>query len=89
VKTDTIIVVGSKKLFRMIPADRDKQYEEVVDGRRVFRSKGVVLANHFKRWYFHAKEVQSIVEGTALAGAGERLRPGLGFELSLEGQNDT
>ena len=70
----------------MIPADWDKQYEEVVDGRRVFRSKGVVLANHFKRWYFHAKEVQSIVEGTALAG--ERLRPGLGFELPLEEQQD-
>ena len=62
-----LIVVGSKKLFRMIPADRDKQYEEVVDGRKVFRSKGVVLANHFKRWYFHAKEVQRVVEATALA----------------------
>jgi|GEM_PF-745374 len=62
-----LIVVGSKKLFWMIPADRDKQYEEVVDGRRVFRSKGVVLANHFKRWYFHVKEAQRIVEATALA----------------------
>ena len=63
-----LIVVGSKKLFRMIPADRDKQYEEVVDGRRVFRSKGVVLANHFKRWYFHAKEAQRVVEATSLVG---------------------
>ena len=82
-------MVWSKKLFQMVPADRNKQYEEVVDGRRVFRSKGVVLANHFKRWYFHAKEAQKIVEGTALAGAGERLRPGLGFELPLKEQHDT
>ena len=66
-----LIVVGSKKLFRAIPADRDQQYEEVIDGRRVFRSKGVVLANHFKRWYFHIKGSQSIVEATSLAG--ERL----------------
>ena len=55
-----LIVVGSKKLFRMVPADRDQQYEELVDGRTVFRSKGVVLANHFKRWYFHTKESQKI-----------------------------
>ena len=38
-----LIVVGSKRLFQMIPVDRDKQYEEMVDGRKVFRSKGVVL----------------------------------------------
>ena len=57
-----LIVVGSKKLFQMIPADRDKQYEEEVGGRKVFRSKGVVLANHFKRWYFHAKATQQIVD---------------------------
>jgi len=57
-----LIVVGSKKLFRMVPADRDQQYEELVDGRTVFRSKGVVLANHFKRWYFHTKESQKIVD---------------------------
>jgi len=50
----------------MIPADRNKQYEEVVDGRRVFRSKGVVLANHFKRWYFHAKEALGLGNGCGL-----------------------
>ncbi len=45
-----LIVVGSKKMFRVIPADRDEQYEEVVDGRTVLRSKGVTMTNHFKRW---------------------------------------
>ena len=63
-----LIVVGSKKLFRMIPADRDQQREEVADGRTVLRSKGITLANHFKRWYFHAKESQRIVEATEFAG---------------------
>ncbi|OQY43597.1 MAG: hypothetical protein B6240_12055 [Desulfobacteraceae bacterium 4572_87] len=38
-------------------------------------------SNHFKRWYFHAKEAQRIVAVTALAG--------LGFELPLEEQHDT
>jgi hypothetical protein len=61
-----LIVVGSKKMFRIVPADRDEQYEDVVSGRKVFRSKGVTLTNHFKRWYFHVKERQRIVEGTAL-----------------------
>ena len=56
-----LIVVGSKKLFRAIPADRDQQYETVIDGRTVLRSKGVVLANHFKRWYFRVKSTQTIV----------------------------
>jgi hypothetical protein len=63
-----LIVVGSKKLFRVIPADRDEQYEEVAGGRTVLRSEGITLANHFKRWYFHAKESQRIVEATELAG---------------------
>ena len=63
-----LIVVGSKKLFRMIPADRDQQHEEVVDGRTVLRSEGITLSNHFKRWYFHAKQSQRIVEATELAG---------------------
>jgi len=63
-----LIVVGSKKLFRVVPADRDEQQEEIVDGGTVFRSKGVTLANHFRRWYFHAKESQRIVEATELAG---------------------
>ena len=62
-----LIVVGSKNLFRVIPADRDEQYDEVVDGRTVLRSKGVTLANHFKRWYFHTKGTQRIVEATELA----------------------
>jgi len=62
-----LIVVGSKKLFRVVPADRDEQQEETVDARSVFRSKGVTLANHFRRWYFHAKEFQRIVEATELA----------------------
>jgi len=57
-----LIVVGSKKLFRMVPADRDKQYETVIDGRTVLRSKGVMLANHFKRWYFRVKSTQTIVD---------------------------
>ena len=63
-----LIVVGSKKLFRVIPADRDEQYEEVINGRTLFRSKGVKMTNHFKRWYFHVKEFQRIVEATDLAG---------------------
>ncbi len=62
-----LIVVGSRSLFRVIPADRDEQYEDVVDSRTVLRSKSVVLANHFKRWYFHAKGGQRIVEATALS----------------------
>jgi DNA replication ATP-dependent helicase Dna2 len=62
-----LIVIGSKKMFRVIPADRDKQYEEVVDGRTVLRSRGVTLTNHFKRWYFHVKGSQRIVEATDLA----------------------
>ena len=52
-------------MFRVIPADRDEQYEEVVDGRTVLRSKGVTMTNHFKRWYFHVKESQRIVEAAA------------------------
>jgi hypothetical protein len=63
-----LIVVGSKSLFRVIPADHDEQYEDVVDGRAVLRSKGVVLSNHFKRWYFHVKGSQRIVEATELGG---------------------
>jgi hypothetical protein len=63
-----LIVVGSKKLFRMIPADRDQQHEEMVDGRKVLRSEGITLSNHFKRWYFHAKESQRIVDATQFAG---------------------
>ena len=55
------IVVGSKSLFRVIPADRDEQYEDVVDGRAILRSKRVLLSNHFKRWYFHVKGSQLIV----------------------------
>ena len=62
-----LVVVGSKKLFRVIPGDRNEQYEEDVDGRTVFRSKGITLTNHFKRWYFHVKESQKIVEATDLA----------------------
>ena len=62
-----IIVVGSKKMFRVIPADRDEQYEVVVDGRAVLKSRGVTLVNHFKRWYFHVKGSQRIVEATDLA----------------------
>ena len=62
-----LIVVGSRNLFRVIPADRDEQYEVVVDGRTVLRSKGITLANHFKRWYFHAKGAQRIVDATELA----------------------
>jgi len=30
-----LIVVGSKKLFRVVPAHRDEQQEEIVDGRAV------------------------------------------------------
>ncbi len=63
-----LIVVGSKKLFRTIPADRDEQYEEVIDGRSVMRSNGVMLTNYFKRWYFHVKSSQRIVDATKLAG---------------------
>ena len=62
-----LIVVGSKKMFRVIPVDRDEQYEEVVDGRTVLRSRGVTLVNHFKRWYFHVKGSQRFVEATELA----------------------
>lgn len=62
-----LIVVGSRSLFRVIPADRDEQYEDVVDGRTVLRSKGVTLTNHFKRWYFYVKGSQRIVDATALA----------------------
>jgi len=62
-----LIVVGSKKLFRMIPADRDQQHEEVGHGRTVLRSEGITLSNHFKRWYFYVKESQRIVEATELA----------------------
>ena len=54
-------------MFRVIPADRDEQYEEVVDGRTVLRFKGVTMTNHFKRWYFHVKGSQRIVEATDLA----------------------
>ncbi len=61
-----LIVVGSKKLFRVIPADRDQQYEDEVDGRKILRSKGVTLTNHFRRWYFHAKESQKMVDATDL-----------------------
>jgi len=60
-----LILVGIKKLFRMIPADRNQQYEDLVAGRKIFRSKGTTLTNHFKRWYFHAKESQKILETTA------------------------
>jgi DNA replication ATP-dependent helicase Dna2 len=63
-----LIVVGSKGLFRVIPADRDEQSEHVVDGRTVLRSKGILLSNHFKRWYFHVKGSQRIVDATNLAG---------------------
>jgi hypothetical protein len=62
-----LIVVGSKKMFRVIPADRDEQYEELVDGRTVLRSKNVTMTNHFKRWYFHVKGSQRIVEAKELA----------------------
>jgi len=62
-----LIVVGSKKLFRVIPADRDEQDKEVIDGRPVMRSKGMMLTNHFKRWYFHVKKSQRIVDATKLA----------------------
>lgn len=62
-----LIVVGSKNLFRVIPADRDTQYEEVINGKTVLRSKGVLLSNHFKRWYFHVKGSQRIVDATELA----------------------
>ena len=61
-----LIVVGSKKLFRTIPADRDDQNEVVIDGRPVMRSKGMMLTNHFKRWYFHVKKFQRIVDATKL-----------------------
>ena len=57
-----LIVVGSKKLFRMVPADRDQQYETDMNGRNVFRSRGLRLANHFKRWYFHVKKHCRVVE---------------------------
>jgi hypothetical protein len=63
-----LIVVGSKGLFRVIPADRDEQSEHVVNGRTVLRSKGILLSNHFKRWYFHVKGSQRIVDATNLAG---------------------
>jgi len=63
------IVVGSKGLFRFISADRDDQYEDVVDGRTVLRSKGLALGNHFKRWYFHVKGSQRIVGATELAAS--------------------
>jgi hypothetical protein len=56
-----LIVVGSKKLFRTVPVDREELHEEEIDGRKVVRSKGVMLANHFKRWYFHVKEDQRVV----------------------------
>jgi len=62
-----LIVVGSKGLFRMIPADRDDLYEYEVDGRTVLRSRGILLSNHFKRWYFHVKGSQRIVDATELA----------------------
>ncbi|MBL7212778.1 MAG: hypothetical protein ISS61_10405 [Desulfobacteraceae bacterium] len=62
-----LIVVGSKRLFRVVPADRDEQYEEVIGDRTVLRSKGITLTNHFKGWYFHVKESQRIVEATDLA----------------------
>jgi len=63
-----LIVVGSKKLFRVVPPDRDEQQEEVIDDRTVLTSKRVQLTNHFKRWYFHVKSSQRIVEATELAG---------------------
>ena len=44
-----------------------EQYEEVIDGRPVMRSKGVMLTNYFKRWYFHVKSSQRIVDATKLA----------------------
>ena len=44
-----LIVVGSKKLFRVLASDRDEQHEEVIDGRTVIRLKGVQLTNHVKR----------------------------------------
>lgn len=66
-----LIVVGSKKLFRVVPPDRDELQEEVIDGRAVLRSKRVQLTNHFKRWYFHVKNSQRIVEATELAGRSE------------------
>ncbi|OIP43597.1 MAG: hypothetical protein CO107_08735 [Deltaproteobacteria bacterium CG_4_9_14_3_um_filter_51_14] len=62
-----LIVVGSKSLFRVIPGDRDEQYEDIVSGRTVLRSRGVVLSNHFRRWYFHVKGSHRIVDGTVLA----------------------
>jgi hypothetical protein len=62
-----LIVVGSKNLFRMVPADRDDQDVACVDGLDVMRSKGLMLANHFKRWYFHVKECQRIVDATEFA----------------------
>jgi len=61
-----LIVVRSKSLFRVIPADRDAQYEEVVDVRTVLRSKGIFLGNHFKLWYFRVKVTQRIVDATEL-----------------------
>jgi len=63
-----LIVVGSKKLFRVIPADHDEQYEEVINGRTVFRSKGIKMTNFFKKWYFHVKNSQRIVDATKIAG---------------------
>ena len=59
-----LIVVGSKKAFRVIPPDGGKQYEVEVDGRNVVRSRGLMLSNHFKRWYFHVKEKARIIEAT-------------------------
>lgn len=57
-----LIVVGSKKLFRVVPADKDQQEETVLNGKTVFRSKGITLSNHFKRWYFHLKKHGCIVD---------------------------
>ena len=58
--------IARKKVFDD-NADSDDHNEEVIDGRPVMRSKGVMLKNHFKRWYFHVKKSQRIVDATELA----------------------
>jgi hypothetical protein len=46
---------------------RDEEDIRIQFERTVLRSKGVLLSNHFKRWYFHVKGSQRMVEATALA----------------------
>lgn len=66
-----LIVLGSKKIFRTIPADKDVYIEEEApdecDQKILLRSRELIKANHFKRWYFHVKDFHRVVDATQLA----------------------